>query len=825
MENLFESNERTLDIFDSVCSGLASCLALVHADIRQMSEHREQLARQLELESELNERSTAAARRDIDYTETDLNYNSEEGAKRAGDRSNFPPGAKDERNCNSAIVDKANNAADDSLHLPHLRLLDKQLADSFSQALSLYDQRKSREDAGSNRAASQKPSLFQVLLGRGGNQNKSDKQQKRGVKPQKDIASSAEGDQQLDTRAIIDDISRQTRLAMQYSKQLEAHLFKVEDLRAKYEMHLKMGLVVKSVSRAYLAPHPNSSSSLAAGQLINQHSASSLGRSRNQHHSSSLLVNDRSSLGATTRSSMSSLNLSTWSFSRRQHSDRGSTTNSRKNLPPTPAIMNCMCQQSGGQNVDASNGYNLSSPIGSTQKCASTVSLDSISSRQRRHNLSKLISSSKVNQAKHHHNCNQEFYDPSSIGHNIECQCQMTKHRHRHLQHSPEPPLSPSPRLLDEEPQCGPGSVHRQQPPHQYVYGAPSEFATPTTTGTLAGGYVDANGAVVLGEQPAYIGSGVGSLHKSSSHSSLKKGGKQLHKSSLGHSQHQLASNGSKTTIKEFIDNIERIEAEFESYMGTFLMNIEDIQGFARVCQGDVFEINIKYGDTQKFKTKISVLKENRQKCENKQTVFKARIADVIAIKAYECKGLGKKVLLGHKLCETRDLFTARSQLMTISLNQTGSIKLNLVITWNPLHMTPKGLDISHISLPPTPISSSTLSSLSSARSSTNCGPVDRLENATTSVISVHQTRPKMSHDRHSQHQSPNSVHNQDECCGRRSKAEAAAGHHPRNHSLSSHIVISSRDHSAKQLYQDTEAMYAYHLPEPDYLTTGDLKY
>lgn len=164
----------------------------------------------------------------------------------------------------------------------------------------------------------------------------------------------------------------------------------------------------------------------------------------------------------------------------------------------------------------------------------------------------------------------------------------------------------------------------------------------------------------------------------------------------------------SKSSIKEFIENIDKLEAEFEAHLGSFLFSIEDIQGFARVCQGDTFEISIKYGDSQKFKTRINVLKGNRQKCDNRQAVFKSRIADRLAIKAYECKGLGKRILLGHKLCETRDLFTARSQLMTISLNQTGSIKLNLIVTWNPLHLAPSngpsGVDISHISLSDTPI-------------------------------------------------------------------------------------------------------------------------
>lgn len=163
-----------------------------------------------------------------------------------------------------------------------------------------------------------------------------------------------------------------------------------------------------------------------------------------------------------------------------------------------------------------------------------------------------------------------------------------------------------------------------------------------------------------------------------------------------------------KSTITRTTYTPDSTETEFESHMGSFLFSIEDIQGFARVCQGDIFEISIKYGDLQKFKTRIHVLKGYRQKCDNRQSVFKAHIADRLAIKAYECKGLGRRILLGHKLCETRDLFTARSQLMTISLNQTGSIKLNLIVTWNPLHMAPSngsaGVDISHISLSNTPI-------------------------------------------------------------------------------------------------------------------------
>lgn len=812
MENLLESNERTLDIFDSVCSGLAGCLALVHADIRQMIEHRDRLLCQLELES------SERAHRDA-YAETDLNYNEEN--KPDGDKiqqTNLDVTDSTTTTTSAAAVptSKTNDAADPH-HLAHLKLLDKRLADSFSQALSMCDQQKSSLFAKKNHlvgsSQSQRPSIFQVLLGKG-NQNKSDK---RRAKSQKDLV---DGDRQLqlDTRAVVDDINRQTRLAMQYSKQLEAHLFKVEDLRAKYEMHLKMGLVVKSVSRAYLNSNPYSSSSLAASQhhLIN--SPNSLGRTRGQHHSSTLMVNDHSSLG--TRSSLSSLNLSTWSFSRRQNSDRSAA--SRKNS----SGRNC-CQMMGhNDNVD---GYNRSSTssLARNQKCASTLSLDSMN-KQRRLNLSKLISltTAKHNNNQHHTVGPQDYHDHQSQRHNIDasqmidCQCNIKHQKQHHIDSPVSPPLPSShhggsPYHSD----IGPPSPSNAKPLYQYVYGTTAEFAIPTSAGTLAGGYVDARGSVVLGDQ-THVGGGAGGgmsglLHKSASHSSLKKGGRNHYKSSSGHSQHQIANHGAKTTIKEFIDNIERIEAEFESYMGSFLLNIEDIQGFARVCQGDVFEINIKYGDSQKFKTKISVLKENRQKCDHRQSVFKARIADVIAIKAYECKGLGKKVLLGHKLCETRDLFTARSQLMTISLNQTGSIKLNLVITWNPLHMTPKGHDISHVSLPPTPVSSSTLSSLSSARSSLNGVSVIATDNNTTLInIQANKSgsRKAIQDSPLSQQTSPTN-----KCL------ECADDVRCPSNSHRSHPVMSSREQQA--IYQDADAIYSYHIPEPDYLTTGDVKY
>lgn len=500
MENLLESNERTLVMFDAVCAGLASCLALVHEDIKHMTERRYKL---VQIEQDRLQAKLVGAH----YLDIDNNNHLPNNVKTAGART------KVECNSQEDGVNKDDVDDDDPHHLAGLKLLDKRLADSFSKALSMNEIHKSSIIAKQHVHQSSRPSIFQVLLGK--SLMSKQHQWKQQAASKTSNSNSDDNNEQVDNKVIIDDINRQTRLAMQYSKQLEAHLFKVEDLRSRYEMHLKMGLVVKSVARAYLG---------AASSPAN--SPATLSR----QHRSSLVINDYSSLG--THSSLSSLNLSTWS---------SSSSRSKANKRRQQQQAACLDHTSSKQN---------------DQMFVSTISLNN-SNKQRK-------------------------------------------------------------------------QQQQQQQEQQYL----------------------------------------GSSHRLS----LAK---------------MISPSSKQTTIKEFIENIDKIEQEFESYMGSFLLAIEDIQGFARICQGDAFEISIKYGDAQKFKTKISVLKENRQKCDNNQAVFKARISDVLAIKAYECKGLGKRLLLGHKLCETRDLFTARSQLMTISLNQTGSIKLNLVVTWNPLHLTP----------------------------------------------------------------------------------------------------------------------------------------
>lgn len=142
-----------------------------------------------------------------------------------------------------------------------------------------------------------------------------------------------------------------------------------------------------------------------------------------------------------------------------------------------------------------------------------------------------------------------------------------------------------------------------------------------------------------------------------------------------------------KIGYKECNENLARIESELESSSGTILIEMKGIQGFARICPGDVFEITVKYGPSQKWKTKGKILKDGiNQFWENDKIVFRSLLGEVLNIKAVEVRGLGKNVTLGNKLCETKNLFSAHPQLMTINLNAIGTLKLNLVVTWNPLH-------------------------------------------------------------------------------------------------------------------------------------------
>ncbi|BFZ16049.1 hypothetical protein BsWGS_19088 [Bradybaena similaris] len=186
------------------------------------------------------------------------------------------------------------------------------------------------------------------------------------------------------------------------------------------------------------------------------------------------------------------------------------------------------------------------------------------------------------------------------------------------------------------------------------------------------------------------------------------------------------------------------IEAQLESLLGTFSCSLNGIAGYARVVPGDVFEVLLKHGD-QKWKTKGKIEKDSTQSWGCPNHTFKCLVGDMLSIKVSEMK-LFKSVLLGQKSCEiwnpcmndtaSQGLFCARPQLMTVNINVQGSLKLSIIITWNPLD----GVDeaINYIQAPiraplavrKRPVSMISLTeSLSSRSSSSTAQPYGRYPN------------------------------------------------------------------------------------------------
>uniref|UniRef100_A0A7N8WTP8 Rho family-interacting cell polarization regulator 2 n=1 Tax=Mastacembelus armatus TaxID=205130 RepID=A0A7N8WTP8_9TELE len=106
------------------------------------------------------------------------------------------------------------------------------------------------------------------------------------------------------------------------------------------------------------------------------------------------------------------------------------------------------------------------------------------------------------------------------------------------------------------------------------------------------------------------------------------------------------------------------------------------LAGFARLCPGDQYEIFMRYG-RQRWKLKGRIEVNSRQSWDGDEMIFMPLITDLINIKVTELKGLATHMLVGSVICETKELFTARPQVVAVDVNDLGTIKLNLE-KWRP---------------------------------------------------------------------------------------------------------------------------------------------
>ena len=99
------------------------------------------------------------------------------------------------------------------------------------------------------------------------------------------------------------------------------------------------------------------------------------------------------------------------------------------------------------------------------------------------------------------------------------------------------------------------------------------------------------------------------------------------------------------------------IEHQFEEYLGEFSVEMTCLLGFSRLKAGDKYEVALRYGKGQKWKSNGQIVKKGyqlEQKWSETKTDFRPLIGESIAIRVSEGRKIGKAVVVGFAQCETK---------------------------------------------------------------------------------------------------------------------------------------------------------------------------
>ncbi|XP_043981563.1 rho family-interacting cell polarization regulator 1 isoform X2 [Gambusia affinis] len=134
---------------------------------------------------------------------------------------------------------------------------------------------------------------------------------------------------------------------------------------------------------------------------------------------------------------------------------------------------------------------------------------------------------------------------------------------------------------------------------------------------------------------------------------------------------------------KECTENMCVMENDFENQLGEFHIRLKGLAGFARLCAGDQYEIFMKYG-RQRWKLRGRIEINGKQVWDSEETVFLPLINEFLSVKVTELKSLANHVVVGNVSCEMKDLFAPLTQMVAVDINDLGTLKLSLEVTWNP---------------------------------------------------------------------------------------------------------------------------------------------
>ncbi|KAK1874945.1 Rho family-interacting cell polarization regulator 1, partial [Dissostichus eleginoides] len=151
---------------------------------------------------------------------------------------------------------------------------------------------------------------------------------------------------------------------------------------------------------------------------------------------------------------------------------------------------------------------------------------------------------------------------------------------------------------------------------------------------------------------------------------------------------------------KEYTENMCMLENDLENHLGEFHIKMKGLAGFARLCAGDQYEVSL-YG-RQRWKLRGRIELNGRQVWDSEDMVFLPLVSDFLSVKVTELKSLANHVVVGSVSCETKDLFAALPQTVAVDINDLGTIKLSLEVTWNPFDKDDMGSVASTVTKAPT---------------------------------------------------------------------------------------------------------------------------
>ncbi|XP_068176219.1 rho family-interacting cell polarization regulator 1-like [Antennarius striatus] len=135
--------------------------------------------------------------------------------------------------------------------------------------------------------------------------------------------------------------------------------------------------------------------------------------------------------------------------------------------------------------------------------------------------------------------------------------------------------------------------------------------------------------------------------------------------------------------FRECTEHMCSLESELESQMGEFHVKMKGLAGFARLCAGDQYEVLMRYG-RQRWRLRGRVEVSNKQIWDSEEYIFLPLITELLSIKVTELKSLANHVVVGSVSCEMLDLFCPLPQTLAVDINDLGTVKLNLEVTWSP---------------------------------------------------------------------------------------------------------------------------------------------